>query len=493
MPITAAADIYVEEAFYNIRYYAGKCFTTTQTGTCLPEVCQCSSRGLWYSHSFNVTQPDGFIYIKCSMLFDLREVYSDSLKVRIVEFSSPRIRPNENFPLSSGYLVTFSCNVDITNYYVTFQWDCLNNESVDTMIEETTNQSSTITRKLHLKHDNQTCTCISNVDGYIANAYLRVYVSKVPVLQINDSRVCNDSFSTSISCTISTEFSMYGFDMWEHTFRGIYIRSLKGKVDGRRSSLTIASCRFQDAGDYRCYGWTNVNGETFSANKSVSLYINGPPLIVSATKRLGQNVTLSVLFCSSSYPDPMWLHLGTPIKNSTQMTQILYNTSLPIQVYNVTVMCAGYMTNLTTELFMAGRFVACLKNDFGEVRKTFLVNLKKSKGFMVSFDFRSIIIGITALGICIVTSSVTVVLMKGRRKSSVVHVVGPHELSTIPIYHSAPSAEPVIHIYDSANAGYLEVIDYASSQSHYSERNNKESGDGVSNTTTNEHDYEEID
>lgn len=84
MPITAAADIYVEEAFYNIRYYAGKCFTTTQTGTCLPEVCQCSSRGLWYSHSFNVTQPDGFIYIKCSMLFDLREVYSDSLKVRIV-------------------------------------------------------------------------------------------------------------------------------------------------------------------------------------------------------------------------------------------------------------------------------------------------------------------------------------------------------------------------------------------------------------------------
>lgn len=60
-------------------------------------------------------------------------------------------------------------------------------------------------------------------------------------------------------------------------------------------------------------------------------------------------------------------------------------------------------------------------------------------------------------------------------------------------YHSAPSAEPVIHIYDSANSGYLEVIDYASSQSHYSERNNKEIGDGVSNTTNNEHDYEEID
>lgn len=106
-----------------------------------------------------------------------------------------------------------------------------------------------------------------------------IYFPEVPVLQINDSMVCNDSFTISISCTISTEFSMYGFDMWEHTYRGIYIRSLKGKVDGSRSSLTIASCRFQDAGDYRCYGWTSVNGETFSTNKSVTLYINGKKLL----------------------------------------------------------------------------------------------------------------------------------------------------------------------------------------------------------------------
>lgn len=45
---------------------------------------------------------------------------------------------------------------------------------------------------------------------------------------------------------------------------------------------------------------------------------------------------------------------------------------------------------------------------------------------MVSFDFRSIIIGITALGICIVTSSLTVVLMKGRRKSSMYYMKSIH-------------------------------------------------------------------
>lgn len=103
-------------------------------------------------------------------------------------------------------------------------------------------------------------------------------------------------------------------------------------------------------------------------------------MIVSATKSLDQNVTLSVLFCSSSEPDPIWSYLGTQIKKSTQMTQILCNTSLSIQVYNATVMCAGYMTNLTTHFNMAGRFVVRLKNEFGEVRKTFLVDSKKKKG-----------------------------------------------------------------------------------------------------------------
>ncbi|CAC5409002.1 unnamed protein product [Mytilus coruscus] len=455
MPIVNTADVYVEKSFYNIRHHNGSCFSTALTSKCSPDVCQCSSQGLWYSHSINMTQPDGFIYIECSMVFGQKEVFSGRIKVRIVEFSSPRICPEADFPLDIGYLVTFSCKVESANHHVIFQWDCLNNESADTTIEESTRQSSTITRKIHLKHDKQTCICIANVDGYLATANIQISVNKKPDLETDASMVCNDSLSINISCTISTELSTYGFDMWEHSFRGILIRSLKGKEHDTRSILTIPSCSFQDAGDYRCYGWTTVNGEIFSANKSVSLYINGPPLIVSATQSHGQNVTLSVLFCSSSEPDPIWLHLDTPIKKSTQMTQILRNTSLPIQVYNATVMCAGYITNLTTHFDMADTFVVRLKNDFGEVRKTFLVDLKKTKG--------------------------------------VVHVVGPHEMSTIPIYHSAPSAEPVIHVYDSANSGYLEVIDNASSQSHYSERDNKESEDGSSNTTSTAHDYEYID
>lgn len=58
-------------------------------------------------------------------------------------------------------------------------------------------------------------------------------------------------------------------------------------------------------------------------------------------------------------------------------------------------------------------------------------------------------------------------------------------------YHSAPSSEPVIHIYDTANSGYLEVIDNTNRQSHQSESDNKE--EGSSNTTNTAHDYEDID
>lgn len=91
--------------------------------------------------------------------------------------------------------------------------------------------------------------------------------------------VCNDSLSINISCTISTELSTYGFDMWEHSYRGISIRSLKGHDHDKQSILTIASCSFHDAGDYRCYGWTTINGKTFSANRSVSLNINGKKIL----------------------------------------------------------------------------------------------------------------------------------------------------------------------------------------------------------------------
>lgn len=105
--------------------------------------------------------------------------------------------------------------------------------------------------------------------------YINISFKEKPDLETDSSMVCNDSSSINLSCTISTELSTYGFDMWEHSYRGISIRSLKGKEHDKGSILTIASCSFQDAGDYRCNGWTIINGETFSANKSVNLYING--------------------------------------------------------------------------------------------------------------------------------------------------------------------------------------------------------------------------
>lgn len=84
IPIVNTADIYVEKSFYNMRHHKGSCFSTALQSKCSPDICQCSSQGLWYSHSYNVTQPDGDIYIECAMVFGLKEVFSDRIRVQIV-------------------------------------------------------------------------------------------------------------------------------------------------------------------------------------------------------------------------------------------------------------------------------------------------------------------------------------------------------------------------------------------------------------------------
>ncbi|XP_052080864.1 uncharacterized protein LOC127718829 [Mytilus californianus] len=127
-----------------------------------------------------------------------------------------------------------------------------------------------------------------------------------------------------------------------------------------------------------------------------------------------------------------------------------------------------------------------IQNDFGETRQAFSVDVFQAKGLTTTFDFRSVIIGITVVGIFILIITVTVILMKGRG-SNIVHIVGPHELSRIPIYHSAPSSEPVVHIYDDAIPGYLEVID------NHSENEDKESDETSTNTISNAHVYEDVD
>ncbi|CAG2206903.1 unnamed protein product [Mytilus edulis] len=178
-------------------------------------------------------------------------------------------------------------------------------------------------------------------------------------------------------------------------------------------------------------------------------------MIVSANLFHEKNVTLSVLFCSLSNATQIWSIRDRPIDKSIEMTESLRRKLVSINVYNVTIDCDGYIANLTISSNSDAQFSVRLQNDFGETRHTFRLDLVKVK--------------------------------------DAVHGVGPHELSTIPIYHAAPSSAPVIHLYDTANSGYLEIIDNGHNESNSSESDNKDSGEDSPNTTNNAHVYEDID
>ncbi|XP_076087943.1 uncharacterized protein LOC143058354 [Mytilus galloprovincialis] len=78
-----------------------------------------------------------------------------------------------------------------------------------------------------------------------------------------------------------------------------------------------------------------------------------------------------------------------------------------------------------------------------------------------SFEIQSVIFGIVAIGIFILTGTGTVMLSTRRKCKNIILIVGPHDLHvspSIPIYHSAPGSENVPQIYDTANSGYLEVV-----------------------------------
>lgn len=62
------------------------------------------------------------------------------------------------------------------------------------------------------------------------------------------------------------------------------------------------------------------------------------------------------------------------------MTQTLQSTQLQMQIYNSSIYCYGYVANLSIQFPIEEQFTLCIKNDFGEVRQTFHVDLKKSKG-----------------------------------------------------------------------------------------------------------------
>lgn len=70
--------------------------------------------------------------------------------------------------------------------------------------------------------------------------------------------------------------------------------------------------------------------------------------------------------------------------NSAVITKTLRNRTIPLQIYNKTVYCEGYIANLSINSGKAGVYVLRLQNNFGDTRQEFSVAVLQAKGSKIN-------------------------------------------------------------------------------------------------------------
>lgn len=84
-PFANTASIQVDGKSYTaITLQNGNCFSSVLGKYCTPNVCECSNRGLWYSHTHKVAQHIGVVNFTCLMTFEGYGSFTDSITVKII-------------------------------------------------------------------------------------------------------------------------------------------------------------------------------------------------------------------------------------------------------------------------------------------------------------------------------------------------------------------------------------------------------------------------
>ncbi|CAC5404483.1 unnamed protein product [Mytilus coruscus] len=338
-----------------------------------------------------------------------------------------------------------------------------------------------------------TCEAYNEYGGNItfANKTVSLIVYGPPIIKSEETITCNNS-SVTLSCTINTGLPMYGFNPWIHYFNGTYIRSLNGSVKEMKSILEVETCSYQNAGEYMCAAWNKYGDTVLLANKTIDFVVYASPVIISSDVIQEQQTTLSATFYSSTEIVLSWKQSNQTLTNSTDQLQTLNRNKIELILYNKSIECDGYIANLSIRSSLIGEYVLFLQNTFGETRLFFEVKKLSTQALAASFDLRTVMFCIIAIGIFILSTAGTVIMSKGIRRKNVIHIIGPHErCHTIPIYHSAPALDTTQNVYAIPETGYLQVTNEQYELEHFQETENK----GVENYTSRymSSNYDEID
>ncbi|XP_052080246.1 sialoadhesin-like isoform X2 [Mytilus californianus] len=294
-----------------------------------------------------------------------------------------------------------------------------------------------------------TCEAYNEYGGNItfANKTVSLIVYGPPIIKSEETVTCNNA-SVTLSCTIKTVLPVYGFNPWIHYFNGAYIRRLNGSVLERKSILEVETCSYQNAGEYICTAWNKYGDTTLVANKTIDLVVNASPVIISSDVIREQQTTLSATFYSSSEMVLTWEQSNQTLTKSTDWLQTLDRNKIELILYNKSIECDGYTANLSIRSSLVGEYVLLLQNTFGETRLFFEVNKLSTQALTASFDLRTVVFCIIAIGIFLLSTAGTVIMSKGMRRKNVIHIIGPHErCPTIPIYHTAPALNNTQNVY----------------------------------------------
>ncbi|CAC5399997.1 NOTCH2 [Mytilus coruscus] len=219
-------------------------------------------------------------------------------------------------------------------------------------------------------------TCKDEVNSFICmckSGFTGKFCEKeVPVLEIDNERVCRFNAIKTLSCQLTGDLS-YKLLPWIHSVKDKVIRQVNSSVIGNKVTAQVGPCSSEDFGTYTCTAWKEMNGHITEIKKRKFLNIQGKPVCKDSfvtVKNRSAEVTVQV----HSFPfisNIKWYksteQIGSdPYKYQTEnmsyvTTTKLYGVQVPIEGYKLQLIISGIGKD------DLDKYGAKVTNDFGDV------------------------------------------------------------------------------------------------------------------------------
>ncbi|CAC5422611.1 unnamed protein product [Mytilus coruscus] len=247
---------------------------------------------------------------------------------------------------------------------------------------------------------------ILNINVVLVGFTVKVFPTKL---------VRNLSDEIELNCNVSKN-NLNASHMWIHSFSGVEIRILHGKVHDGMSTLHIPFSDYKDAGTYTCK-WTSSMETHYSSSH---IYVKSHPVLTSLhTFEKNGKTTLEVSFYSFPKPTAVLWFYRDKLITKLQLDNEGHVKEAPVQlfVYNRSVIATGYVTwhQVNETINPVINFFSCqIRNymgnmdvsfhEYNNTNNTTTINSiddenKKSLKYYLVGTFLTTVIVIIALGI----------------------------------------------------------------------------------------------